>query len=74
MAEGPFTIVWEDTADAPDEPGAVWKQRTKDLPSELEAVQFWEKLHLYMNTRPCSIDPEPDWDQYHYSGRASVGA
>lgn len=75
MTNGPFTIVWE----AVDDPDWVkpdddeWERHEQQFTSELDAVREWGSLHLYTNTRPVSITPEPDWSKYvHGDGKTPV--
>jgi hypothetical protein len=64
-----FHVVWEGIDDAP---GATWQQYERNVATEREAVSLWQTAHLYENTRPVSIDPEPDWSRYSYDGRTPL--
>lgn len=69
MPDGPFTVVWLGIDDLP---GAEWERYERTVPSEGEAVSLWQSATLYANTRPLSIEPEPDWSRYTYDGRTPI--
>lgn len=73
MASGPFHVVWE-TCDSEewDNPAATWGRREDTFDMERDAVGLWQFLKGYVNTRPISIEPEPDWSNYTYDGHAPL--
>lgn len=73
MTDGPFHVTWEAcNNDDWDNPDAEWKPREKTVTTELEATQLWGSLKRFVNTRPVSITPEPDWSRYSYDGKTPV--
>jgi hypothetical protein len=42
------------------------------MPDGPFTVALWQSATLYANTRPLSIEPEPDWSRYTYDGRTPV--
>ncbi len=67
--EGPFTVVYE-FIDAT--PGTTWQPRTVEFATEDDAVSAWGVYRLYVNTRPVSITPEPNWARYSYDGHTPL--
>lgn len=74
MVDGPFHVKWE-ACDANDwnNPDAEWMPYEKTVDDELEAVRLWGSQKSYVNTRPISITPEPDWSRHvHGDGKTPV--
>lgn len=67
--EGPFLVVWRIRDIAP---GSEWRERSKEVITEREAVGLWKRAAMYENTEPVSITPEPRWNRYTYDGRTPL--
>ncbi len=65
---GPFTVVTEYSNDG----GTTWQQSVQTADQEDVAVSYWETAKRYVNTRPVSITPEPNWARYSYDGRTPL--
>lgn len=68
--EGPFTVVWEFIN--PDIPRDDWHPHTRVVDTEREAVHLWGRAKFFENTRPVSIDPEPNWPRYTHDGHTPL--
>jgi hypothetical protein len=73
MTDGPFTVVIDRIKAKPGEcrhpdvwrqPRTEWRRLTETYEQERDAVRAWLSARMYVNLRPVSIEPEPEWSRY----------